>query len=297
MPVDSDIVGRALPEETLLVTTRMALAYAAAIDERARPCNDDLADDFMAPPSFCVSLEWRWTLMSRKQGRGLVPEELSRFVHMGQNTQFLSPIRPGMRVRVTGRTVEVRQTKAGALVRTQLEISDTATGAPLTRTLIASLARGVAVCGPDRSLPDIADITENWSPPAERERTRLHLDRWFAHRYTECTRIWNPIHTERAFARSAGLAEPIVHGTALWALVGREIVARYAPGAPERLTVLAGRFAAMVLPNSQIVIEHGRLENDGDIAFVLRNEVGDNAIVQGFARCSVGKSDPSQQAA
>lgn len=297
MPVDPDIVGRALPEETVKVTPRMALAYAAAIDDHTHICSDDLADGFMAPPYFCVSMEWRWTQSKRQKGMGLLPEEASRFVHMGQNTQFLSPIRPGMLVRVAGKTVEVRQTKAGALVRTQLEISDVLTGTPLTRTLIASLGRTIAVRGPDRAVPDIADVTENWSPPAQRERTSVHLDRWFAHRYTECADIWNPIHTERAFARSTGLAEPIVHGTALWALAGREIVARYAPGAPERLTILAGRFSAMVLPGSRIVIEHGRLEKDGDIAFVLKNEAGNNAIAQGFARCSAGKSDPSQQAA
>jgi acyl dehydratase len=244
-----------------------------------------------------VSLEWRWTQMSRRHGSVLLPEETSRFVHMGQNTQFLSPIRPGTRVRIAGKTAEVRKTKSGALVRTQLEICDASTGAPLTRTLIASLGRGIAVRGPDRALPDITDITENWSPPAEWERTCLHLDRWFAHRYTECADIWNPIHTERAFARSAGLAEPIVHGTALWALAGREIVARYAPDTPAELTFLAGRFAAMVPSNSQIVIEHGRLANDGDIAFVVRNEAGDNAIARGFARCSTVKSNPSQQAA
>jgi acyl dehydratase len=297
MPVDPDIVGRVLPQETVKVTPRMALAYAAAIDDHTRVCSDDLADGFMAPPYFCVSLEWRWTQAKRQQGMGLLPEEAARFVHMGQNTQFLSPIRPGMLVRVAGKTVEVRQTKAGALVRTQLEISDASTGATLTRTLIASRGRAIAVRGPDRALPDIADVTENWSPPAEWERSSFHLDRWFAHRYTECADIWNPIHTERAFARSAGLAEPIVHGTALWALAGREIVARYAPGAPARLSVLAGRFAAMVFPDSQVVIEHGRLATDGDIAFVVRNAAGDDAIARGIARCSAVKSDPSQQAA
>jgi acyl dehydratase len=35
-----------------------------------------------------------------------------------------------------------------------------------------------------------------------------------AHVYSECARIWNPIHTDITAARAAGLADPILHGTA-----------------------------------------------------------------------------------
>ena len=39
-----------------------------------------------------------------------------------------------------------------------------------------------------------------------------------AHVYTECARIWNPIHTDVAYARAAGLPDIILHGTATLAL-------------------------------------------------------------------------------
>jgi MaoC like domain len=35
-----------------------------------------------------------------------------------------------------------------------------------------------------------------------------------AHVYSECARIWNPIHTDVVAARRAGLPSPILHGTA-----------------------------------------------------------------------------------
>ena len=44
--------------------------------------------------------------------------------------------------------------------------------------------------------------------------------------YTECARIWNPIHTDLAVARGAGLAAPILHGTATLALAVSRAVAR-----------------------------------------------------------------------
>ena len=46
-----------------------------------------------------------------------------------------------------------------------------------------------------------------WS---ERVEVPYHL----GHVYTECARIWNPIHTDLAVARAAGLPGPILHGTA-----------------------------------------------------------------------------------
>src|SRR5262245_63914545 len=41
------------------------------------------------------------------------------------------------------------------------------------------------------------------------------------HVYTECARIWNPIHTDLAVVRAAGLSGPILHGTATLALPHR----------------------------------------------------------------------------
>lgn len=283
MPLRSDMVGVPLAEECVTVTPRMALAYAAGIDDRNDICGDDLSPDFIAPPCFCVSLEWRLVVLNRRHRMGLSQEEAARNVHVGQNTQFFASIRPGMTVRTTSQVVEVRQTKAGALSRTLFEICDVETGTLLVRSLSASLCRGVAIEGPDRPEAGIDDVTERWIAPAVWERVPIYLDRWIAHRYTECADIWNPIHTERAAARAAGLAEPIVHGTVLWALAGREIIARYAPGAPDRLKALSGRFAAMVLPDSEIIVEHGPLAQSGAIAFTVRNNAGAFAIARGLA--------------
>jgi acyl dehydratase len=283
MPLRSDCVGLPLANECVQVTPRMALAYAAGIDDPNAVCTDDLSPDFMAPPYFCVSLEWRLVLINRQRGMGLSPEDAARSVHVGQNTQFLAPIRPGMTVRITSRMIEARQTRAGALSRARFEITDAQSGAPLSVSLSTSLYRGVSLEGPDCAEPDIADVTEDWKAPAAWERAPLYLDRWVAHRYTECAAIWNPIHTERGAAHAAGLSEPIVHGTALWALAGRELVARYTPDAPQRLKALSGRFSAMVQPDCEIILEHGPLPRDGAIAFTVRNGAGAFAIARGSA--------------
>ena len=49
-----------------------------------------------------------------------------------------------------------------------------------------------------------------------------------AHLYSECARIWNPIHTDRAAALAAGLPDIILHGTATLAKAVSWIIDEYA---------------------------------------------------------------------
>jgi acyl dehydratase len=102
------------------------------------------------------------------------------------------------------------------------------------------------------------------------------------HVYTECASIWNPIHTERAVALAAGLPDIILHGTATWALAGREILRVYGGDDPRRLRRLCGRFRAMVLPGTEITVEHAAAR-DGAVHFVVHNHRGEPAIDQGYA--------------
>jgi acyl dehydratase len=119
--------------------------------------------------------------------------------------------------------------------------------------------------------------------PDERPIT---LDRWFAHRYTECASIWNPIHTERRVALAAGLPNIIVHGTALWALAGRTVTASR-PG--RRLTRLGGTFSAMVEPGSTITVRHAPSAPDLDVVrFEILNAAGRRAVSRGVACLAAG---------
>ncbi|MEJ0028511.1 MAG: MaoC/PaaZ C-terminal domain-containing protein [Rhizomicrobium sp.] len=282
MPLHADIVGQPLPEQIRLVTPRMALAFAAGIHDDNAVCIDDLTAGFMAPPYFCVSLEWQIAVIARTQDMGLTQEETLRGVHVGQDSQFLSPIHPGVTARITGKVIEVRSARAGALARTKFEIFDADTGEALSSTISSSLYRNVAVEGADCAADEV-DRPPEWVGAAKWEAVTLQLDRGFAQRYTECADIWNPIHTERKAALSAGLQAPIVHGTALWALAGRELVSRYVPGSPQSLLSLSARFSAMVRPATQIVLRHGELEKKGEIAFTVETESGAHALTCGKA--------------
>ena len=82
---------------------------------------------------------------------------------------------------------------------------------------------------------------------------RIEIDGGRAHIYTECARIWNPIHTDRAVARSAGLPDIILHGTANLAYGVSAAMASSGVG-PDEVRRIRCRFRAMVLLPSTLTV-------------------------------------------
>lgn len=285
MPLNSQIVGEPLPSVEMEVTPRLALAYSAGIGEETDRTYNDVGADFAASPFFCVTPEWQFVISVRNKNIGVTPEEAIRAIHAGQHTEFLSPLKPGRRVRVTGSIVAVRQTRAGALAITRIDVTDLETGKRISSTRSEGLYRGVSVVGGDRAVEEPCVEQPRTLDVARAQETVIPLDRWFAHRYTECAAIWNPIHTEQRVALAAGLPGTIVHGTALWALAGKTIASAYAGGNSHRLKALGGRFSAMVRAGEPITIRHAAIADSPTvIAFVVLNASGHQAISGGVAR-------------
>jgi acyl dehydratase len=88
----------------------------------------------------------------------------------------------------------------------------------------------------------------------------------FGHVYTECARIWNPIHTDLAVARAADLPGPILHGTATLALAVSSIVERDLDGDCRAVRGIEARFTGMVALPSTLTVQAG-VRSLRDIAF------------------------------
>ena len=96
---------------------------------------------------------------------------------------------------------------------------------------------------------------------AESERVSIPITRGFPHVYTECAHIWNPVHTERQVALAAGLPDIILHGTATWALAGRELLFAHG-GEGRRMNRLAGRFVGHVIPPATLTLRYRPDDDD-----------------------------------
>jgi acyl dehydratase len=289
MPLTSSIVGAELDPRIVEVTTRMAMAYAAGIGDLG-PCTfDDTADGgTIAPPSFCVALEWPVLSQSRVRTLALDADELLRVVHVEQDSIFHRAIRPGDRLRTSARIVSGRSTRAGAFIRTRALTADVADGTPVTSSWHGAIYRNVAWTGPDVELEAAPACPSGGNGPEQRSTIETHRES--AHVYTECSGIWNPIHTERRAARAAGLPGIILHGTAIWAMAGREVIRLYGHDEPVRLRRLRARFSAMVSPGETLTLCSRQSPCGTNVHFVLTNAEGRVAVADGFAELSGGKT-------
>lgn len=106
--------------------------------------------------------------------------------------------------------------------------------------------------------PRFIDRPAPWSPV---EETKVHhstvaIGEQDAHRYTECARIWNPIHTEWDAAAAAGLPFLLLHGTATLAKAVSAVDDLIGDGR-RRVARVTGRFAAPVpMPCALMISAH-----------------------------------------
>ena len=292
MPVSARAVGTRVTGKPSQITARDCLAYAAGIGDTSPDLFDDEGGAFVAPPQMCVSLEWPVVIdPTISSAWAMQPEEALRGVHLTQDSVFHRPIRPGDRLSCEGRVVGVERARSGTKLSLTLSTRNDG-GEAVVTSWWTSLMRSVPIDGE----PEFLERAPDWPDPATAARkvhepVEIAIAFEMPHVYTECARIWNPIHTERAVAHAAGLPEPILHGTATWALAGREIIRRIGGGDPKVLARLSGRFAAMVIPGTSITIYlETTVAKEGEtlVFFQVLNPDGKAAVADGRALVRTG---------
>ena len=282
MPVRSDIIGLRA-EAVADVDTRWVLAYAAGMGFDPDLCLDDAQPGGpVVPPTFCTGLEWILAGDSaRSAALGLTPQERIRGVHAAQDTFFHHPFRANTKVRISSEIRYLRRTRAGTLILSRIDTNDAANGDRLTETWTTSILRDVDCDAAEAgTAPD--HLQTGLAPPgAGAGRVEVRTDPALPHIYTECARIWNPIHTERAVALAAGLPDIILHGTATWALAAREVIRTCAGGDVRRLRRLSGRFRAPVMAGGLIAVLYAPA-GEGRFAFTVETDAGAVAMSDGL---------------
>jgi acyl dehydratase len=267
--IAADIVGTEAGPITHDLDARWLMAYAAALGE-ADPRYYDTREAHgpLAHPLFAVCYEWPAAVALRD--RTVADLLQPRGVHATHHLVIHRPPRAGDMLRTTARVMAVHARRSGTLVVSRFETTDAA-GHPVTTTDYGSVYRGVVLTGAfdtDSLARTRAEGGAAETPEAEGRHTGTSTApppaassaRWTqvvdipanaALIYTECARIWNPIHTDVAVARGAGLSGPILHGTATLALALSRVVARDLGGEPARVAEVRARFTGMVpLPSS-----------------------------------------------
>jgi acyl dehydratase len=287
MPLSSSIVGREAESIETRVDARWLMAYAAALGDML-PCYVDTASQrgIVGHPLFSVGPDWAVLLSSHglESSEALSGEERLRGVHYTHDVVNHRLVLPGDELHTTAKIVCVERRRSGAYQVVRLHSSD-AGGAPVYTTYYGTLYRGVEVEGADLCVERPAPLPGRSDTEQQaRSVSRVPIAASAPHVYTECARIWNPIHTDAAIAQRAGLSGPILHGTATLALAVSRVVELEAGGAPERVSRVAGRFGAMVSVPSGIeviILERNETSSGDAVFFEVRNADGELAVRDG----------------
>jgi acyl dehydratase len=285
MPLDSSLVGSKVGSIASEIDPRWAMAYAAALEDYL-PCYLDTRRPagIVAHPMFAVCFEWPAAGSIRHKSRAsLSQDEAVRGVHATHHTIVHRLVHPPEHLITTAQLIGVERRKPGAYEVARFDTVDDK-GAPVYTTYYGSLYREVEVKGPDRPAhtPELPAVTHAQPP---RHEFQVPISAGAAHVYTECARIWNPIHTDTAVAAKAGLPGLILHGTATLARAVSRIIEAEARGDPERVAQIYGRFGAMVLMPSEVLVRiDAREKCDGGEAvfFEAISAAGGRAIRNGL---------------
>jgi acyl dehydratase len=296
--LDAAMIGATVGPITHEIDARWLMAYAAGLGETDARYYDTLrVGGPMAHPVFPVCYEWPTAVALRDK---TVPADIQpQSVHASHRLTIHRSPRDGDTLHTTARVIEVAPRRSGTLVVSRFETVD-ARGEPVSTTDYGSIYRDVALAGADNAhrqpkavvagaagggpgpLPGLGPGLPSAVPGAAAVdwEARVDVPANAAWVYTECARIWNPIHTDVSVAQRAGLSAPILHGTATLALAVSRIVARDLGGVAERVREIHVRFSGMV-PMPSILIVRRCAMNDRGIAFDAVSESGAPILSQG----------------
>ncbi|MCI0547701.1 MAG: MaoC family dehydratase N-terminal domain-containing protein [Candidatus Rokubacteria bacterium] len=278
-PISGDIVGVTAGPHVQEIDARWLMAYAAALGEFAPEYLDTARPDgIVGHPLFPVAYEWPLAVELRAKA---VPDAVAlRSVHATHDLEIHRRVRPGDQLTTTA-TVTVAEARVpGAYVVMRLDTVD-GRGNPVSTTRYGSLYLGVE-CDRPSARPDPAPPRPD--PDADSWETAVPIAATLAHVYTECARIWNPVHTDAAVAREVGLPRIILHGTATLALAVSAVLAREPAGPASPVSRITGRFGGMVfMPSTLRVRGTGRATTPGgrSIAFEAISAEGRPAVRDG----------------
>lgn len=283
MNISTAIVGTTVGPSVHDIDARWLMAYAAALGETAPEYLDTTrAADLLAHPLFPVCYEWPLAVDLRSR---IVPEAVAvRGVHASHDLVIHRRPRAGDRLSTTAAVTAVEPRSPGAYVVVRFETLD-ADRRRVTTTSYGSLYLGVGCDGAEGHPPPAPSSRRSEDDPGPLAwAVDIPIAATLGHVYTECARIWNPIHTDRAVALAAGLPDIILHGTATLALAVSEVLRRQPQGPVLAISRVSCRFGGMVRLPSSLRVEGWPAAASGTeraVAFRARGADGRLAVRDG----------------
>lgn len=145
----------------------------------------------------------------------------------------------------------------GALVITQRDIFDEASGAPVASIEHVSFCRADGGFGAGDQAPAALPPTPDHAPDHVVELSILPQ----AALLYRLNGDWNQVHIQPSVARAAGFERPILHGLCTFGMAARALLRAACPQGPQQLKSFSTRFSAPIFPGETMRVEIWRTAN------------------------------------
>lgn len=203
------------------------------------------------------------------------PFNPAMLVHGEQAIELARTIPPEGTLKTTGKIAALYDKGKGAVVVSESESVDAATGELLFRTRGSAFIRGAGGFGGDRG-PSGSSYELPARKPDHEITYQTRPDQALLYRLSG---DYNPLHSDPEFAKLAGFPRPILHGLCTYGFTGRALLHALCGGDPARFKAMEGRFSKPVFPGEALTI---KMWIDGtECLFQTLNETGEVVIDQG----------------
>ena len=273
MPIDPDAVGASGGPVSRSWTSSDALLYAvgigAGVDELSFTTENTTDTPQRVFPTFAVIIGGGGTPLG---AAGSFNPAL--MVHGEQGIELFDEIPPDGELESRGRIAAIWDKRNAAVIETESEAVNAATGKPLLKTRSSLFCRGEGGWGGDRGPSGRIAFPD--SEPTHQVTYRTREDQALTYRLSG---DHNPLHTDPSFAALGGFDRPILHGLCTYGFTGRALLHSLCGGDPARFRSMNARFSRPVIPGDALTVS--MWADAGKAMFRTANQHGDIVIDQG----------------
>jgi hypothetical protein len=279
MKISTQIVGTKSKPYLFQVSDRQISNYAASIfDENQIYYKKEHGKEMVAHPIFPVRISWKIIEKINQQWETDLPGNiLDNLVHQSEYLEIHRLLKPGDKLSITGEIIALLPHKRGTKITIKFDYYDQENQIVLSEFLGAIIFG--SKCSDRGKTTQALPVTEKIEQDSPLWEEKIAVSRVAPFLYDGCNEIVYPIHTDQGYARSMGLPDIILQGTATLAMSVSTVIRKELNKNPQRIKMVSGKFTDIVVPPNQLSVRLLK-KNEQEIYFDVSDQ-NDKFVLKG----------------